>query len=286
MKYVNDIDARLGQLLEEREPKLLFKSMKYSVMAGGKRLRPVLCMMAAEMAGGDAATQALDIACAIEMIHTYSLIHDDLPAVDNDSMRRGRPTSHVVFGEAQAILAGDGLLTYAFETMLANAAKYPENMAKHLKAISHIARAAGVSGMVAGQVVDVDLSGEEANMRQLEYIYENKTAAMIRGSLLAGLALGDATEEEENAISAFGKALGISFQIIDDILDVEGKDTGKTPGRDAAAGKTTYVTLYGVDGSRTKAREVYAKGESALKVFGKRSDALLELCASLLAREK
>ena len=285
MKYIKEIDARLSELLTEREPRLLFRSMRYSVMAGGKRLRPALCMMAAEIAGADM-NEALDVACAIEMIHTYSLIHDDLPALDNDSLRRGRATSHMVFGEAQAILAGDGLLSFAFELMLDNASKYPQHFDRHIKAMRYIANAAGVNGMVAGQVVDVELSGEEANMSQLEYIYLNKTAAMIRGSLLAGVSLGEYTPEEEKGMSDFGRRLGVSFQIIDDVLDVEGGDTGKTPGRDAAAGKTTFASLFGVDGGRTKAREVYAQGESALSVFGDRASELLSVCGELLTRKK
>ena len=154
MKYIKEIDARLSELLTEREPRLLFRSMRYSVMAGGKRLRPALCMMAAEIAGADM-NEALDVACAIEMIHTYSLIHDDLPALDNDSLRRGRATSHMVFGEAQAILAGDGLLSFAFELMVDNASKYPQHFDRHIKAMRYIANAAGVNGMVEGQVVDV-----------------------------------------------------------------------------------------------------------------------------------
>ena len=192
----------------------------------------------------------------------------------------------MVFGEAQAILAGDGLLSFAFELMLDNASKYPQHFDRHIKAMRYIANAAGVNGMVAGQVVDVELSGEEANMSQLEYIYLNKTAAMIRGSLLAGLSLGEYTPEEEKGMSDFGRRLGVSFQIIDDVLDVEGGDTGKTPGRDAAAGKTTFASLFGVDGGRTKAREVYAQGESALSVFGDRASELLSVCGELLTRKK
>ena len=181
------VEKRLEELLQGKMPQLLWDSMGYSVAAGGKRLRPALNILGAELGGGTA-VETLDIACAIEMIHTYSLIHDDLPALDNDDLRRGKPTNHVVFGEAQAILAGDGLLNYAYEVMLQNALQHGDNLQGQVEAVSIVAKSAGVSGMIAGQALDVDLEGKTAGVEELEFIHTHKTGDMITGSLLSGLA--------------------------------------------------------------------------------------------------
>lgn len=235
--------------------KVLEESARYSLLAGGKRLRPVLVLAAAQCMGVDLA-EAMPYACAIEMIHTYSLIHDDLPAMDNDTLRRGRPTNHVVYGEAMAILAGDGLLTHAFAHTAAHAMRYPGHAAAHLRAICAVADAAGMEGMVAGQSLDVycekhgtDPADEKG---QLNYIHMNKTAAMIRGALLAGAELGTPNESQRSAFALYGEKLGVAFQVADDILDAVSttEEMGKTVGKDEKEGKLTYVALYGVEASR------------------------------------
>lgn len=240
------------------------QAARYSLLAGGKRLRPCLVLAAAERVGGDrrdpaaAVQEALPAACAIEMIHTYSLIHDDLPAMDNDTLRRGRPTNHVVYGEAMAILAGDALLTHAFAHMARAAQAHPDHALRHLRAIGRLADAAGLSGMVAGQAMDVlcEKRGADPDRReeQLRYIHKNKTAAMIRGALLAGAEIGGASEAELSALSQYGEALGLAFQVADDILDATAttEEMGKTVGKDEKEGKLTYVALYGVQGAREK----------------------------------
>ena len=241
--------------VDEHYAKVLTESAAYSLMAGGKRLRPVLVLAAAQSVGVDA-EEAMPYACAMEMIHTYSLIHDDLPAMDNDTLRRGRPTNHVVYGEAMAILAGDGLLTHAFAHMTANALRCPDKAAAHLRAIRAVADAAGMEGMVAGQALDVycEKHGTDPDDEkgQLNYIHRNKTAAMIRGALLAGAELGEPDEATRNAFATYGEKLGIAFQVADDILDAVSttEEMGKTVGKDAAEGKLTYVALYGVEESK------------------------------------
>lgn len=249
--------------------RVLLESARYSLMAGGKRLRPVL-VLAAAGAMGVSAQEAMPYACAIEMIHTYSLIHDDLPAMDNDTLRRGRPTNHVVYGEAMAILAGDGLLTHAFAHMTAQALQYPDRAQAHLRAIRAVADAAGLAGMVAGQSVDVYCEKHgcdpEDNKGQLDYIHLNKTAAMIRGALLAGAELGDPTEEARRAFSDYGEALGVAFQVADDILDATSTTEvmGKTVGKDAAEGKLTYVALYGLEESRARLEQLTQRAIDAI----------------------
>ena len=221
-------------------------------------------LAAAERVGTDlrdspsALREALPAACAMEMIHTYSLIHDDLPAMDNDTLRRGRPTNHVVYGEAMAILAGDALLTHAFAHMARAAQANPEHALRHLRAIGRVAEAAGLTGMVAGQALDVlcEKQGADPARReeQLHFIHKNKTAAMIRGALLAGAEIGGASERELTALSRYGAALGLAFQVADDILDATSttEEMGKTVGKDEKEGKLTYVALYGVDGARQR----------------------------------
>lgn len=241
--------------------KVLLASARYSLLAGGKRLRPVLVLAAAN-AMGVSVQEAMPYACAIEMIHTYSLIHDDLPAMDNDTLRRGRPTNHVVYGEAMAILAGDGLLTHAFAHLAAQALRYPMRAQAHLRAIRAVADAAGLEGMVAGQSVDVYCEkrgcAPDESKGQLDYIHQNKTAAMIRGALLAGAELGDPSEAARRAFSDYGEALGMAFQVADDILDATSTTEimGKTVGKDAAVGKLTYVALYGLEESKARLEQL------------------------------
>lgn len=249
--------------------KVLKESAHYSLLAGGKRLRPCLVLMAANHMGVDV-DQAMPYACAMEMIHTYSLIHDDLPAMDNDTLRRGNPTNHVVYGQAMAILAGDALLTHAFSHMLENALRYPARANAHMRAALAVAKAAGMDGMVAGQSVDVycEKQGVDAGNEkgQLDYIHLNKTAALISGSLLAGIELGDPDDATRRAFTIYGEKLGVAFQIADDLLDAcaTTEQMGKTVGKDAAEGKLTYVALYGLETSRAKLEQLTHEAMSAI----------------------
>lgn len=280
------VDARLEELLTVKTPELLWNSMAYSVRAGGKRLRPALNLLAVDLLDGDL-SQTLDLACAIEMIHTYSLIHDDLPALDDDVLRRGVATNHVVFGEAQAILAGDGLLNYAYEVMLQNALRHADNLPAQLRAIGIVARAAGVRGMIAGQVQDVALEGQPLSVEELEYIHSHKTADMIVGALLSGLELAAPNDVQRAALRVYGEQIGLVFQIVDDVLDViAGDELGKSRGKDARDGKTTYVTLYGVEKSMQIAEQCSAQAKQALNIFGDRAELLRALADKLLRRHK
>ena len=251
------------------EPQFVWEAMRYSLLGGGKRLRPMLALAAAEAVaarnGEDvetAARLALPAACALEMIHTYSLVHDDLPAMDNDVLRRGRPTAHVVFGEGLAILAGDGLLTEAF-ALLAREPRFdshPQIADRKLRAIWIISEAAGACGMVGGQAVDLRAAAPNAtplNADTLRDMHERKTGALIRASVTSGAAMAGADPDTHLSLAAYAQDIGLAFQIVDDILDVEGDpaDLGKTAGKDAAAGKPTYVALYGLERSRQLAAE-------------------------------
>ncbi len=285
--YIEKVNARLTELEAiEGANETLRSAMGYSLRAGGKRLRPVLNLMANELLNGDAA-ETLDIACAIEMIHTYSLVHDDLPAMDNDEMRRGKPTSHVVFGEAFAILAGDGLLNYAFEVMLRNALRFPQNLEAHVRAMDEVARGAGVTGMITGQCADIENEGQMLTDKELTYVHAHKTGAMIKSALLAGLLLCKPDQKQIAALALYGEDIGLTFQIIDDILDVTGDQVkmGKTLGKDKDAHKFTYVTLYGVDQSKKIAVEKTEEAVGALDVFGGKADQLRMLARSILERD-
>lgn len=248
--------------------------MRYSVTAGGKRLRPVLCLASADAVGGHRA-DAMPAACALELIHTYSLVHDDLPAMDDDTMRRGRPTLHVIAGEGMAILAGDGLLTEAFALLTrAPDATDAALVARKLRVIGLLATAAGPAGMVGGQAIDLDSSTDNPSTRAtpqldadaLQAMHAKKTGALIRASAVAGAIMGGADDDTIAHIDAAATELGLAFQIVDDILDVEGvsADLGKTAGKDAAAGKPTYPALYGLEPARRMANECLERAESAL----------------------
>ena len=248
------INKALDGYLSDKEPEILNKAMRYSVFAGGKRLRPVLMMSTCEAFGGKG-EDVLPFACAMEMIHTYSLIHDDLPAMDNDDLRRGIPTNHKVFGEDMAILAGDGLLSLAFETMAD--ALMTDGDKKYIKAFKAIAAAAGTRGMVAGQTVDVASEGKQIDKETLEYIHINKTSAMIRGAIEAGAYIAGADDETVKKLAVAGEKTGLAFQIRDDILDVEStaEVLGKPVMSDIKNDKKTYVSMYGVEYSKNKVKE-------------------------------
>ena len=264
----------------------VFNAMRYSVMAGGKRVRPIILLAGAEAVGTDAAS-LLPFACAIECIHTYSLIHDDLPAMDDDDLRRGRPTCHKAFGEAVAILAGDGLLTYAFELMTNQAlvGHIPQTLV--VKAISIISRAAGIFGMVGGQTADILMEGKDIDSKTLDFIHRCKTGALIQTSVEVGGLLGGGTGEEIRHLKKYGMALGLIFQIIDDILDVEGDKAliGKPVGSDARKKKATYPALFGVDGARESANFLLNEALSSLTLFDEKAEPLRAMAYYVMERD-
>ena len=257
--------------------------MDYSLSAGGKRLRPVLLLAACDALGGDL-SEALPFACALEMIHTYSLIHDDLPAMDNDDLRRGRPTNHKVFGEGMAILAGDGLLNAAAELMLRVAVRMSD--LRGARAAEAILRRSGVTGMVAGQVMDVTGEGSTPTAEKVAYIHLHKTADLLTAPIEAGFILAGATAEQVAAGCEYGRHLGLAFQMVDDLLDVEGETAvlGKTIGKDAAVGKLTWVAVHGVEKTRLDAQSEVAKACEALNMLPGETNFLKTLAQSTLGR--
>ena len=265
-------------------PSEIFEAMRYSVFAGGKRLRPILLLSACEALGGES-EKAVDFACAIEMIHTYSLIHDDLPAMDNDDYRRGRLTSHKKFGEATAILAGDGLLHHAFEVM-ANACVKDCNM-QTVKAMQAIAHSAGVYGMLSGQVVDVLSEGKEIDEKTMYFIHKNKTAAMLQGALKAGAILAGATQKQIEIMEQAGEKIGVAFQIADDILDITStlEELGKPVHSDEKNEKNTYVTMYGIEKSQQMVETLSQEAISLFQTLGEKADFLIELTKYLIDRK-
>ncbi len=264
----------------------IYDAMEYSLFAGGKRLRPVIMLGVHEIYRNN--NQAvLPFACAIEMIHTYSLIHDDLPAMDDDDYRRGKLSNHKKFGEAIAILAGDGLLNMAFEVMLRESLKLDIDKALLLKAISTIADSSGTKGMIGGQVVDMFCEESINNISDLEYLHRHKTGAIIKSSAIVGGLLGGASEDELTNIEKFADKLGLAFQIQDDILDVEGNEEklGKPIGSDADNNKKTYVSMIGLDESKKLQEKLTNEAIEALSIFGDKANMLVELCKYLLSRE-
>jgi geranylgeranyl diphosphate synthase, type II len=281
------VDQALERFLpaETRPPETIHKAMRYSVFAGGKRLRPVLVIAGAEAVGGRM-DDVMPTACALELIHTYSLIHDDLPAMDNDDFRRGRPTSHKVFGEAMAILAGDGLLTHAFR-LLADNWRPSLDGAVLRDVLVDVADAAGTDGMVGGQVADLEAEGRRIAPDMLDYIHLHKTAALIRTSIRVGARLSGATADQIRALAVAGGDLGLAFQIVDDILDVTGttEQLGKTAGKDQAQQKATYPALHGLDASRARAKDLVDEALEALAPFGSPADPLRALAQFILERK-
>lgn len=280
-------DEALDRLIpsETQHPTSIHKAMRHSVFAGGKRLRPVLAMEAARMMAGSLPRGVEELGAALEMLHTYSLIHDDLPALDNDDLRRGRPTCHKVFGEAIAILAGDALQTQAYE-VLARLTCPPE---ARVKIIEEIARGTGtLDGMIGGQVVDLEAEHTRPTAEMLEYIHRSKTAALITASLVGGGLYAGAKDSQVARLRAFGLVIGLAFQIVDDVLDVTqtSEQLGKTAGKDTASEKATYPALFGVDASVRKADSLVNDAFAELSSFGARADTLKELARYLVERKK
>ena len=289
-QYMADVrektDRRLRELLpaETEYPETIHKAMAYSVFAGGKRFRPMLVLAACEAVCGNP-DQALDGACAMECIHTYSLIHDDLPGMDDDDYRRGKLTNHKVFGEGMAILAGDALLTYAFEILSGMAADH--DTAAVLQVIREVSCAAGTAGMIGGQVVDIESEQKTPTIELLQYIHNHKTGALIEASTRMGAILGGADAAQLEALTEYARQLGLAFQITDDILDVVGDESkiGKPVGSDEKNEKATFPVLFGLEQSRRMAREAVEAAVSALAPFGERGAVLAALATYLLERE-
>ncbi|NLW43623.1 MAG: polyprenyl synthetase family protein [Syntrophomonadaceae bacterium] len=281
------VESALEELLpgSETEPVTIHQAMRYAVLNGGKRLRPILVMEGARLGGMDM-EKVLPLACAVELIHCFSLVHDDLPAMDDDDLRRGKPTCHKVFGEAMAILAGDALLARAFELsayMLQDSSLPKENV---LRAWIELAAATGSQGMIAGQVIDLESENKIVDGTTLRNMHRKKTGALIKASLKSGAILSGAGEEQLQALEEFADHLGLAFQITDDILDVEGdeKVTGKRAGSDAAGNKATYVSVFGLSRAKEMAEECIEQAVRSLDIFGEEGWFLKELARSILGR--
>lgn len=270
------VEAALDRSIEVEYPEKIYEAMRYSLMAGGKRLRPILCLASCEMVGGSIEI-AMPTACALEMVHTMSLIHDDLPAMDNDDYRRGKLTNHKVYGENIAILAGDGLLTYAFEFIASQTENVPAE--RVLKVIAKFGRAFGAGGVVGGQVVDIESEGKaDVSLQTLHYIHTHKTGALLEACVICGAMLAGSSEETLQRLSRFAQNIGLAFQVIDDILDITQtqEQLGKSAGKDVAAQKATYPSLLGLEESQRQARELVAEAKAQLAPFGEKA---IPLCA-------
>jgi geranylgeranyl diphosphate synthase type II len=294
-EFLKELEERAGivnQSLEqflptaETYPPVIHQALRYSLFAGGKRLRPVLVIAAARTVGGES-THVLPAACALELIHTYSLIHDDLPAMDNDDFRRGKPASHCVYGEAIAVLAGDALLTLAFELMTCHTLQQFIPAGRILRTIGEIASAAGTAGMIGGQVMDILSENAEMDGHTMEYIHRHKTGALYRAAVRAGAILAGAGESQLSALTEYAENLGLAFQIKDDILDVEGDDTrpGKPAGNDKKNKKATYPVLFGMQTASEKAAYATATAKEALKDFDQQADFLRFLADYVINRD-
>ena len=289
--YLKDIATRVDDALdhflpdEDRMPQSLHKAMRYSIFAGGKRIRPVLMMAACDAVGGHR-DHVMPAACAMEMIHTYSLIHDDLPAMDDDDFRRGQPTNHKVFGEANAILAGDALLTEAFVLLANDETGGVVDPEVRRKVIQIVARAAGCAGMVGGQVVDMESEGQDVDLPTLEYIHIHKTGALIKASITIGALLGGADDQSLKKLSRYGELAGLAFQIADDILDVtaDQSELGKDVGSDEARGKATYVSLLGLRQARERADELRDMAMETLSDLGEKAEPLRQIMKFIIER--
>ena len=285
MNYLQSRQALIEENLERFVPVLypvrLYESMRYSLLAGGKRLRPVLCLAACELAGGTT-DMAMPTACALEMIHTMSLIHDDLPSMDNDDYRRGLPTNHKVYGEAMAILAGDALLAYAFQVIAETEAVPAQRV---LEVVRRLGLAASAAGLVGGQVVDIESEGKQISLETLQYIHEHKTGALLEISVVSGALLGGASSAQVEHLSSYAHKVGLAFQIIDDVLDITATDEqlGKTAGKDLAQAKATYPSFWGIEASKAKAQQLIAEAKATLKPFGEKA-VILEHLADFITQ--
>jgi geranylgeranyl diphosphate synthase type II len=279
------IDRALDRHLPKAstKPATIHKAMRYSLFAGGKRLRPILCLAAAEACGGQV-DRAMPLACAMECIHTYSLVHDDLPSMDNDDFRRGRPTCHKVFGDGIAVLAGDALLTVAFEVV---ARAKPTSRYDMSILLREVAVAAGSQKLIGGQVADLEAEGKKTTPAELRYIHENKTAAILTTTVRLGAMSANAEARKLTAMTKFGRALGLAFQVIDDILDVTqtSEKLGKSAGKDVAAQKATYPAVIGLEKSRVEAKRLTRRAHEALSIFGAKAETLHALANFLLERD-
>lgn len=278
------VEAALDRSLPLTYPEKIYEAMRYSLLAGGKRLRPILCLATCELVGGTV-EMAMPTACALEMIHTMSLIHDDLPAMDNDDYRRGKLTNHKVYGEDIAILAGDGLLTYAFEYIAAQTQNVPAG--RVLQVIARLAKAVGASGLVGGQVVDLESEGQ-SNIQEetLNFIHTHKTGALLEACVVCGGILAGATDADQERLSHYAKNIGLAFQIVDDILDITAtqEELGKTAGKDLQAQKATYPSLWGLEASKAKAQQLVNAAKAELDVFGETAQPLIAIANFMTTR--
>ncbi|HDG97727.1 MAG TPA: polyprenyl synthetase family protein [Desulfobacterales bacterium] len=292
-QYLIEKKRVIDQALERYLPECggpagdLIKAMRYSLFAGGKRLRPILCIASAEAVGGSQ-DSALPAACALEFIHTYSLIHDDLPVMDDDELRRGVPTNHIIFGEAVALLAGDGLLTEAFRLMCSSESLKSVSAESIVKVVELVAEAAGYKGMVGGQVADIQAERKKADKNLVDFIHTHKTAALITASVVCGGIIGGGTERQVKALRAYGKGIGLAFQISDDLLDVEGdaEAMGKPTGSDERKGKATYPSLLGIPRSKEIQDKLVNEAVEALNIFDDKADPLREIAYYIVRRKK
>lgn len=278
------VEAALDQSLAIVYPERIYEAMRYSLMAGGKRLRPILCLATCELAGGTL-DMAMPTACALEMIHTMSLIHDDLPAMDNDDYRRGQLTNHKVYGEDIAILAGDGLLAYAFEFIAAQTQQVPPQQV--LRVVAHLGRAVGAAGLVGGQVVDLESEGRpDVSIETLTFIHRHKTGALLEASVVSGAILAGASEADLQRFSKYAQDIGLAFQIIDDILDITAtqEELGKTAGKDLQAQKATYPSLWGLEESQRQAQQLIVEAKAELASFGDAAQPLQAIADYITAR--
>lgn len=278
------VEAMLEQSIPVVYPEKIYQAMRYSLMAGGKRLRPILCLTTCELSGGTR-EMALPTACALEMIHTMSLIHDDLPAMDNDDYRRGQLTNHKVFGEDIAILAGDGLLAYAFEFVVVNTQNVPPEQL--LKVVARLGHAVAATGLVGGQVVDLESEGSQSiSLETLNFIHTHKTGALLETAVLSGALLASAPDLTLQALSRYARNVGLAFQIIDDVLDITAtpEELGKTAGKDLQAQKATYPSLWGIEESQRQAQKLVDEAKAELAPFGENALPLLAIADFIIAR--
>jgi geranylgeranyl diphosphate synthase, type II len=278
------VEAALDQSIPIVYPEKIYEAMRYSLMAGGKRLRPILCLATCELTGGTL-EMAMPTACALEMIHTMSLIHDDLPSMDNDDYRRGKLTNHKVYGEDVAILAGDGLLAYAFEFIAVRTCQVPPD--RVLQVVARVGRAVSAAGLVGGQVVDLEVEGKpDVSVETLNFIHRHKTAALLEASVVSGAVLAGATDTEIERLTQYAQDIGLAFQIVDDVLDLTAtqEQLGKTAGKDLQAQKATYPSLWGIEESKRQAQALVEAAKAELEPFGEAAAPLMAIAEYITAR--